>query len=158
MVQVLAAFAIGGLLWGLWILLWRVPHWLVVASGAIFPAGLLLLFHAKRITLALPPSVFRVDLWLAFLSLVVGRVIYAVVKTSWAVILGRASPAIVAVPTPLRSEMGQLLLLWAITITPGTIALLVEGETVYVHCLHRPGDPQDLGLSRLIGLLERLWG
>jgi multisubunit Na+/H+ antiporter MnhE subunit len=49
-------------------------------------------------------------------------------------------------------------LLWAITVTPGTIALLVEKDTVYIHCLHRPSDPQSLGLTRLVTLLERIWG
>jgi len=101
---------------------------------------------------------FRLDLWLLFFACVAFRVALAVVKTGYAAISSRASPAIVALPIPLRSEMGQLLLLWAITVTPGTIALLVEKDTVYVHWLHRPSDPQSLGLTRLVTLLERIWG
>jgi multisubunit Na+/H+ antiporter MnhE subunit len=124
----------------------------------VFPVGLLLLLRYGRISLDLPLSAFRLDLWLLFFACVAFRVALAVVKTGYAAISGRASPAIVALPIPLRSEMGQLLLLWAITVTPGTIALLVEKDTVYIHCLHRPSDPQSLGLTRLVTLLERIWG
>jgi len=158
MTRAFAACTTGALLWGLWILLWRSPHPPVVVSGAVFPVGLLLLLRYGRISLDLPLSAFRLDLWLLFFACVAFRVALAVVKTGYAAISGRASPAIVALPIPLRSEMGQLLLLWAITVTPGTIALLVEKDTVYIHCLHRPSDPQSLGLTRLVTLLERIWG
>lgn len=156
--RVLAAFVVGGLLWGLWILLWRELNWPVVASGMIFPAGLLLLLRSRRISLNVPPSAFRIDFWLSFFALVAFRIALAVVKTGYVAIFGRASPTIVAIPITLRSEIGQLLLLWAITVTPGTIALLVEKDTVYIHCLHRPSDPQALGLAHVMRLLERIWG
>lgn len=158
MPKALAACVTGALLWGLWVLLWRNPHWPVVASGALFPVGLLVLLRYGRISLNLPLSAFRVDLWLLFFALVAFRVVLAVAKTGYAAIFGRASPAIVAMPIPLRSEMGQLLLLWAITVTPGTIAILAEKDTVYIHTLHRPSAPQRLGLARLVRLLERIWG
>ncbi len=57
-----------------------------------------------------------------------------------------------------KSEMGQLLLLWAITVTPGTIALLVEGDMAYVHCLHQPSSPRLAGIPVVENLLRRLWG
>jgi|GEM_PF-967602 len=158
MARVLAACATGALLWGLWVLLWRSPHWPVVLSGAVFPVGLIVLLRSGRVSLNLPLSAFRIDLWLLFFGLVAFRVALAVVRTGYAAISGHVSPAIVAIPMTLRSEIGQLLLLWAITVTPGTIALLVEKDTVYIHCLHRPSDPQSLGLSRLMWLLERIWG
>ncbi|MBC7319690.1 Na+/H+ antiporter subunit E, partial [bacterium] len=71
---------------------------------------------------------------------------------------GKEAPGIVAVPVRLRSGMGRLFLLWAITITPGTIALLMEGELLYVHCLRRPEGGTIPGLTALEGVLFKLWG
>jgi len=158
MARVLAACATGALLWGLWILLWRNPQWPVVASGAVFPVGLLVLLRSGRVSLNFPLSALRIDLWLLFFAFLAFRLALAVARTGYAAFSGRVSPAVVAMPMTLRSEMGQLLLLWAITVTPGTIALLVEKDTVYIHCLHRPSDHQSLGLARLVRLLERIWG
>ncbi len=85
----------------------------------------------------------------------------AVASTSVCILTGRTRPGIVAVPVQVRSEIGQLLLLWSITVTPGTIALLVE-DSLYVHALHLPSNPGPKltlpGLSTVEWVLKRLWG
>lgn len=155
MVQILGAFGVGGLLWGLWVLLWRTTDWPVIAAGSVFLAGVYLFLWARRISLDLPHSVLRLDLWLSFFAIVAARVVMAVGKTGLAIVSGRVEPTVVAIPVPLGSELGRLLFLWAITVTPGTIALLVEGNLAYVHCLCRPSEK---GLSSLTRLLERILG
>lgn len=155
--SMLATLAVGSALWGLWILLWRQPFWPVILAGGVFPLGLWLLRRKGLVSLALPPRFFRLDLWLRFLGLVGARVVTSVGQAAWAALTGSIRPGVVTVPLRVRSEMAQLLLLWAITITPGTIALLAEGDMLYVHCLHLPSDGSLIGLDHLQGLLERIW-
>ncbi len=156
--DMLAVFVVGAMLWGLWVLLWREPSWPVILAGAAFPLGLWLLRRSGRVRLALPPPFFRLHLWLGFWLTVGLRVAIAVAQTAWAAVTGSISPGIAAVPLRVRSEMAQLLLLWAITVTPGTIALLVEGETLYIHCLHLPPRGYPEGVERLQSLVQRIWG
>lgn len=46
-------------------------------------------------------------------------------------------PAIVTIHTPLEHEWQRVLLANAITLTPGTITLHIEGDALTVHCLNR---------------------
>ena len=45
------------------------------------------------------------------------------------------SPAIVAVKTELKSDWKKLLLANSITLTPGTLTLDIEGDTLYIHII-----------------------
>ncbi|HEU68340.1 MAG TPA: hypothetical protein ENN53_03875 [Candidatus Acetothermia bacterium] len=155
----ISGIAIGGLLWGMWILLWRGASWPVLALGGLFPLGILLGAVWGPLRLEFPVTAWwRLDLWAAFGLAVAALVMQAVARTGWAILTGRIQPGVIAIPIRVRSEMGQLLLLWAITVTPGTIALLVEGDIAYVHCLHRPSQPRLPGAAWVDGLLVRLWG
>ncbi|RLE31173.1 hypothetical protein DRJ54_01040 [Candidatus Acetothermia bacterium] len=159
MARTISGLLSGGLLMGVWAALWRSTDWPVLASGLVFPLSLAALTGLGRLGPDLPLRIWlRLDLWGAFLVLVALRVTAAVISTSWAVISGGRSPGIVAVPVRLRSHMGRLLLLWAVTVTPGTIALLLEGDLLYVHCLRRPPGAVLPGLPSLEGVLLRLWG
>ncbi|GAB4305468.1 MAG: Na+/H+ antiporter subunit E [Candidatus Bipolaricaulota bacterium] len=151
--------AIGGLLWGMWVLLWRGASWPVLAVGGVFPLGILLGAVGGRLRLEFPVSAWwRLDLWAAFGLAVTALVVKAVARTGWAILIGRIQPGVIAIPIRVRSEMGQLLLLWAITVTPGTIALLVEGDIAYVHCLDQPSQPRLPAIERVERLLVGLWG
>jgi len=159
MTWMLGALGVGGVLWGLWLVLWRSASWPVVASGALFPIGLAFLSCLGRIRLKVPPRVWlRLDLWMAFSLLMTLRVAYAVLSTTFTLLAGKEAPGIVAVPVRLRSRMGRLLLLWAVTVTPGTIALLLEGDLLYVHVLRRPAGAMVPGIAALEEVLLRLWG
>jgi multicomponent Na+:H+ antiporter subunit E len=159
MARWLGGIVLGGLLWGLWVLFWRGAGWPVVALGSVFPAAILVAVRSGVLRLEFPVAAWiRADLWVAFIVVVTMLVVQAVAHTGWAIITGRIRPGIVAIPVDLNSEMGQLLLLWAITVTPGTIALLVEGNMAYVHCLHRPTSPHLPGIPTVANLLKRLWG
>lgn len=150
---------VGALLWGLWVLLWRRADPVVLASGAVFPLGIAgaAALGLLRFDFSLT-AWYRLDLWLRFAGLVALLVAQGVTWTGWSVLTGRSRSGIVTVPLEVRSEMGRLLLMWAITVTPGTIALLAEGDLVYIHCLHRPEGFQVRGEGRVQELLRRLWG
>lgn len=151
--------ALGTILWGIWVLLWRGAEWPILAAGAAFPLATLAAVGVRALGLDFPVSPWiRLDLWLLFAAVMVALVTRAVVRTAWSILTGGVSPGIVAIPVRLRSEMGQLLFMWAITVTPGTIALLVEGDMAYVHCLHRPSGPHLRELSAVERLLGKLWG
>lgn len=45
------------------------------------------------------------------------------------------TPAIVAVPTRLKSDWKKLLLANSITLTPGTLTLNIKGDTLYIHII-----------------------
>ncbi len=153
------AVAMGLLLSALWVGLWRQVSLPVLLGGGallLLPGGLLLW---GKVELSQPLAVWlRLDLWVAFLLLVCVRVGQAVAVTAVAVAVGRQRSAIVAVPVTVRSDMARLLFLWSITVTPGTIALLLEGDLLYVHCLHQPSTPCLPGLNLTQRLLGRLWG
>lgn len=140
-------------------LLWRGPPWPVALAGLAFPAGTLLATAAGRLPFHFPLTAWlRLDLWAAFFLAVAALVARSVAATGWAIATGRVKPGIVAIPVQVRSEMGKLLLLWAITVTPGTIALLVEEDAAYVHALHRPAGASLPGVDVLQRLLRGLWG
>lgn len=155
----MSGIAIGGVLGGLWVLLWRGAAWPILALGGLFPVATLGAMKVGILPMDFPLSAwFRLDLWLALSGTVGALVVAAVARTGWAILTGRVRSGIIAIPIRVRSEMGQLLLLWAITVTPGTIALLVEEDIAYVHCLHRPSHPRLPGAAWVDGLLVRLWG
>lgn len=158
MVSKLAAFALGTVLWGLWVLLWREPDWPVIIAGLVFPAGMYLALRYGRISLRVPKSFFRLDLWFLFGVLVLWRVLLSVCRVGWSILAGGISPGVVVIPLELRTETAQLLFLWAITVTPGTIALLAEGNRLHVHCLYTPPGGELPELMPLQGLLQKLLG
>lgn len=152
------AIAIGCWLWCSWVVLWREASWEVMVGGLWLPLVILGATAAGRLRIPFPIRTWlRWDLWVAFLFLVGERIIRAVVSTGLSTITGRSRPGVVAVHLGIKSDMGRLLLLWAITVTPGTIALLLEGDLLYVHCLQRPAGPQVPGVEKLESLLKRIW-
>lgn len=158
MVSKLAAFALGTALWGLWVLLWREPDWPVILAGLVFPVGMYLALCYGRISVRVPKSFFRLDLWFLFGVLVLWRVLLSVCRVGWSILAGGISPGVVVIPLHLHTETAQLLLLWAITVTPGTIALLAEGNRLHVHCLYAPPGGELPELMPLQGLLQKLLG
>lgn len=149
----------GGVLWGIWVLLWRSTSPAVLLSGLWCPLLLGAAARWKGVGLRLKPGVwYRVDLWLLFLGLLLATVVRGVIRTGIAIISGRVDPGIVAVPLRVESDLSRLLLVISITASPGTIALLAEGEILYVHCLHLPPRPKLPAAEALQAVLVRLAG
>lgn len=68
----------------------------------------------------------------------------------------RIRPALVRVRVPLKTETARYILANSITLTPGTITVLSEGDTLTVHCLRREllGDVETGTFVRLLRRLE----
>ncbi|MEA3491265.1 MAG: Na+/H+ antiporter subunit E [Campylobacterota bacterium] len=81
--------------------------------------------------------------WLvAYLSVLIKNLVKSNISIAHRVLSRdmKLSPAIVAVKTDLTSDWKKLLLANSITLTPGTLTLDIEGETLYIHtieCLDR---------------------
>lgn len=64
-------------------------------------------------------------------------------------------PGIVQVRTRLRSRMGRLMLANAITLTPGTLTVELEGEWLYVHWVNVEAEDVDAATARIVADFER---
>lgn len=65
------------------------------------------------------------------------------------------NPGIVAVPTDLQSRIGILILANSITLTPGTLTLDVEKETLYVHWIDVHGEGAEEARAEIAAPFER---
>lgn len=149
----------GGILWGIWILLWRSTSLPVLVSGlwcVLFVGGLV---GWRKAGQGFKPGVwYRLDLWSLFAGLFLFGVARGVARTAGAIIRGRTDPGIIAVPLEVKSDLSRLLLILAITASPGTIAILAEREILYVHCLRLPRGPHLPEVEVMQRLLRGLAG
>ncbi len=149
----------GGALWAIWILLWRSTSIPVLISGVWCPAALFALALWNGFGTGVRRSVWtRPDLWAAFFLLFLWGVGRGVIRTAISILRARCSPGIIAIPVRVRSDLGKLLLVLAITASPGTIALLAEEDILYVHCLELPERPALPGIGPLQRILVKLTG
>ena len=140
-------------------LLWRSTAPQVVLSGLIWPLALGWLAWRRGLGEGLRPAVwYRLDLWALYLVLFLFGVIMGVARTAITIATGAVSPGIIAVPLRVKSDLSRLLLILAITASPGTIALLAEGEILYVHCLRLPRGPELPAVEALQRVLMGLSG
>lgn len=63
-------------------------------------------------------------------------------------------PGIVKVRTRLKSRMGRLLLANAITLTPGTLTVELDGEWLYVHWVSMETEDIDAATSSIVSGFE----
>lgn len=70
---------------------------------------------------------------------------------------GAISPCSARLPTSLRSDLGRVLYANSITLTPGTVAVDLEGDEVVVHALTREGlaELQTGEMERKVKALEK---
>jgi multicomponent Na+:H+ antiporter subunit E len=80
---------------------------------------------------------------LLFLAILAGRVAASTVYTSRLILFGREEGRVVALPIRVSRPIAQFLLLNAITLTPSTISLLVEGDLLYIHWLRAKNEEGD---------------
>ncbi len=65
------------------------------------------------------------------------------------------NPGIVKVQTQLQSPLGKLILANSITLTPGTLTLDVEGNSLYVHWVDVKGTDVDAATQSIVAGFER---
>jgi multicomponent Na+:H+ antiporter subunit E len=61
-------------------------------------------------------------------------------EVAFCVLSGRIKPAIVRVPTKLKTDLGKTMVSNSITLTPGTLTMKA-GKNLYVHCLRFEEKP-----------------
>ena len=82
-------------------------------------------------------AVRKAPLFLAYVFVLVWEIIKANFQVSKYVLFQKykITPKLVTFRTDLRTDFGRFLLANSITLTPGTITIRVEGDTLTVHCL-----------------------
>ncbi len=110
------------------------------AAGATFVQHLLF----PRIHLpTVPLLIMRLPQLAAFAFVLLLRFVASTVYTSFLILYRRAEGRIVALPVQIEDQFGRFVLLNSITLTPSTISLLLEGNTIYVHWLRAAGHKGD---------------
>src|SRR5690348_5549791 len=77
----------------------------------------------------------RIAQLLFYLLWLIGQIVRANLSVIARVLGGRIDPAIVRIRTNARTDLGKALFANAITLTPGTVTVDVNGERVVVHAL-----------------------
>ncbi len=145
-------------LWGLWILFTGTLDPQEVAVGSLLAVGIALGTH-RRFTTAglrnLAPG--RLLCLAAYLPYFTWQMIKANLDVAWRVLHPRRplNPGIVRVKTRMTSDLGKMAVANSITLTPGTLTLEVDDDTLYIHWIDvKTTDPGET--SRLIpGVFER---
>ena len=65
-------------------------------------------------------------------------------------------PGIVKVRTDLQSEMAKTILANSITLTPGTLAIDIEGQDLYVHWINVRGEDAKVHTAEIVKRFESL--
>ena len=67
-------------------------------------------------------------------------------------------PGFVRIPTSLTSDIGKLVLANSITLTPGTLSLDVDGQSIYIHWVNVCGQNPVQNQQAVSGAFERVLG
>lgn len=125
-----------GLLFLLWLILFREVRPVILVSGAFATGLVIFLSYTFDLTIDVPArSLARPLLWLKFFSLLILEVVKSTVRTCYLILTGDVKGKIIAYDTELESGTGKLFLLNSITLTPITIGILTEKNLVYIHHL-----------------------
>lgn len=68
------------------------------------------------------------------------------------------NPGFVKIKTGLKTDFGKLLLANSITLTPGTISVDADDESIYVHWIDVKGKDHDEYAKRISGKFEKILG
>ncbi len=126
---------------GVWVGLTRRFDPALLAIGAVAAAGVTYLQRRlfPAINVSLDALLRHPGATLRLAAVVVWRFAISTVYTSYLILFARVDGRIVAVPTTVHDPFAQFILLNAITLTPSTISLLLDGDLLYIHWLCRAG-------------------
>ena len=125
-----------GMLYLLWLVLFRDISPMVLISGAFATGLVVFLYRTFELTIDIPFRSLAYPLvWLKFFFLLLYEIGKTTIRTCYIIITGEVKGRIVAYDTELESGFGRLFLLNSITLTPITIGILSENNLVYIHHL-----------------------
>lgn len=141
--------------------------WILI-SNSLDPGSLLVGAVAALVIAALfrdgltPLSEFRATpaaFWAAGLYLIyfTKELVRSNIRLAWIVLSPELpiNPGIVRVRTKLKSRMGRLLLANSITLTPGTLTVMVEDEWLYVHWVTVEETEIDAATAKIVAGFEK---
>ncbi len=101
----------------------------------------------------------KVPQFLKYMFLLVKEIIKANVAVIKMILTRRevTEPTLVKVHTDLKSETAKVMLANSITLTPGTITVSMEGDTLLVHCLDKSLS-EGMEDSDFVKMLEKMEG
>jgi len=115
----------------------------------------------ERDEAALRSHIPRVELLGVFILVLVFNMYVASFKVLWQIIRGRINPGVVHFRTRLRSDIARVVLTSSITLTPGTITLLLDDDHLIVHWLDARTTHSRYASNLIAGpyekLLRRIW-
>jgi len=128
--------------------------WVALSRGVNLPgllagilaAGIVVLVQRRLFPASapLPALLLRRPQWLlAFVAVFLYRFLTSTLRTCRLILFGGNEGRIVALPIRIEHPIGQFVLLNAITLTPSTISLLIEGDLLYIHWLKAEGSRGD---------------
>ncbi len=98
----------------------------------------------------------RLHLLLVYLAILVFQMYIASFKVLWQILRGKIDPGVVHFRSRLRSDIARVALTNSITLTPGTITLLLEDDHLIVHWLDARTTHSRYAWKLVAGLYERL--
>lgn len=110
---------------------------------------------------ALRSQIPRIDILGVYLVVLIYSMYVASFRVLWQIVRGRINPGVVHFRTRLRSDIARVALTSSITLTPGTITLMIDDDHLIVHWLDARTRHSRYA-SQLIGgpfekLLRRIW-
>lgn len=126
-----------GLLYLLWLVLFREINPIILVSGVFVTGFVVFLYDRFELAVDITPrSLARPLIWIKFFVYLVLEIAKSTARTCYIILTGRVKGKIVAYDTKLESGSGKLFLINSITLTPITIGILSEKNLVYIHHLH----------------------
>lgn len=126
-----------GLLYLLWLVLFREIDPVILVSGVFVTGFVVFLYRRFELTVDIPVrSLTRPLTWIKFFASLILEIGKSTVMTCYIILTGKVKGKIVAYDTKLESGSGKLFLINSITLTPITIGILSEKNLVYIHHLH----------------------
>ncbi len=103
----------------------------------------------------------RVELLGIYLVVLVFNMYVASFKVLWQILRGRINPGVTHFRTRLRTDVARVVLTSSITLTPGTITLLLDDDHLIVHWLDARTRHSKYASKLIAGpyerLLRRIW-
>jgi multicomponent Na+:H+ antiporter subunit G len=137
-----------------WVAVFGSPGANVIAGGAVVAGSLSLVLW--RLAPRWTRAGVRPAAWLRFVGHFIAQLVAATWDVIWALRLrpDQIRPAVIEVPLRVRSRTEATLLMNSISFTPGTVALELNGDRLYVHVLST-GDPQRV-IDEIVVMEDRI--
>jgi multicomponent Na+:H+ antiporter subunit E len=151
----LTVFILSMVFWLLLTFEFSVPNLIVGAGASLITSLLFARFFVKNVYKLLQPH--RYFWFLVYLAVFLRECIKANIDVAYRVLHPAMpiKPGIVKVKTTLKSDMGRMLLANSITMTPGTIAVDIIDDCLYIHWIYIRSEDPEVYTDIITGAFEK---